>query len=71
MAILGHDLEPDSIVYDESTRALVIIEYKKVRDKDVITQGLAYLQLLQEQHANLAHLYQQETNKVIVDVEKN
>ena len=67
----GVQFEPDSIVYDESTRALVIIEYKKVRDKDVITQGLAYLQLLQEQHANLAHLYQQETNKVIVDVEKS
>ena len=67
----GVQFEPDSIVYDESTRALVIIEYKKVRDKDVITQGLAYLQLLQEQHANLAILYQQKTNKVIDDIEKS
>jgi len=65
----GVQFELDSIVYDESTRALVIIEYKKVRNRDVIAQGLAYLQLLQEQHANLAHLYQQKTNNIIDDIE--
>ena len=59
------NLRPDSVVYDVERKAFVIIEYKNVKNKGVLDQGMAYYQKLQEKRENFVLLYQKIKGKLI------
>ena len=58
------DLRPDSIAFDVDARTFVIIEYKNVRDKSVVDQGMSYYQLLQEHKESFVLLYNKIKGKL-------
>jgi predicted transport protein len=51
------NLRPDSIVFDNDRKSFVIIEYKNVKHKGVVDQGMSYYKLLQEKKENFILLY--------------
>ena len=51
------DLRPDSITYDNEKNCFVIIEYKNVRNKQVLDQGATYYRLLKEHKGDFVLLY--------------
>jgi len=64
------NLRPDSIAFDNETKSFVIIEYKNVKHKGVVDQGMSYYKLLQEKKENFVLLYHKIKNKVL-DTEKD
>lgn len=61
-----HDgLRLDTLAFDASTNAFVIIEYKRDRSFSVVDQGYAYLSLLLNNKAEFILLYQQQTGRQI------
>lgn len=52
---LDENNRADSIAYDESTNALVIVEYKKVENSGIVDQGFNYLAVMLENRGNLLH----------------
>ena len=59
------NLRPDSVAYDMERKAFVIIEYKNVKYKGVLDQGMSYYQKLQEKKENFVLLYQKIKGKLI------
>lgn len=56
-------LRLDSVAFDHSTNAFVIIEYKRDRSFSVVDQGYAYLALLLNNKAEFILLYNENTGK--------
>ena len=56
-------LRLDSVAFDHSTNAFVIIEYKRDRSFSVVDQGYAYLSLLLNNKAEFILLYNEKTGK--------
>jgi predicted transport protein len=56
-------LRLDSVAFDHSTNAFVIIEYKRDRSFSVVDQGYAYLALLLNNKAEFILLYNEKTGK--------
>jgi predicted transport protein len=54
----------DTIAFDNETTSFVIIEYKNVKSKSVIDQGITYYNLLQENRPAFVLLYQKEKGKL-------
>jgi predicted transport protein len=63
------NLRPDSIAFDTDKKSFVIIEYKNVKHKGVVDQGMSYYKLLQEKKENFVLLYHKIKNKML-DPEK-
>ena len=59
------NLRPDSIAFDTETKAFVIIEYKNVKHRGVLDQGMSYYQLLKEKKENFILLYQKIKGKLV------
>mgnify|MGYP006096170183 CR=1 FL=1 len=59
------NLRPDSVAFDIESKAFVIIEYKNVKHRGVLDQGMSYYQLLQEKKENFVLLYQKMKKKLI------
>ena len=59
------NLRPDSVAFDIESNAFVIIEYKNVKHRGVLDQGMSYYQLLQEKKENFVLLYQKIKGKLI------
>jgi predicted transport protein len=64
------NLRPDSIAFDNDSKSFVIIEYKNVKHKGVVDQGMSYYKLLQEKKENFVLLYHKIRGKVL-DAEKD
>jgi len=62
------NLRPDSIIFDNESNSFVIIEYKNVKHKGVVDQGMSYYKLLQEKKENFVLLYHKIKHKIL-DVE--
>ena len=60
------NLRPDSVSFDVESNAFVIIEYKNVKHRGVLDQGMSYYQLLQEKKEKFVLLYQQIKGELIV-----
>ena len=58
-------LRLDSVAYDQTNNAFVIIEYKRDRSFSVVDQGYAYLALLLNNKAEFILLYNEQTGKQI------
>ena len=58
-------LRIDSVCFDIETQSFVIIEYKNVKHKGVLDQGMAYYHLLDEKRAAFVLLYQDIKGKSI------
>ncbi len=55
----------DTVAFDKSTKAFVIIEYKKDKNISVVDQALAYLTTMLNNKAEFLILYQEKFNKTI------
>lgn len=64
------NLRPDSIAFDNDRNSFVIIEYKNVKHKGVVDQGMSYYKLLQEKKENFVLLYHKIKRKVL-DTDKD
>tara|TARA_Y100001936_G_C15979313_1_gene615728 strand:- start:85 stop:1017 length:933 start_codon:yes stop_codon:yes gene_type:complete len=64
------NLRPDSIAFDNDRNSFVIIEYKNVKHKGVVDQGMSYYQLLQEKREAFVLLYHKKKNRVL-DIEND
>ncbi len=64
------NLRPDSIAFDNDRNSFVIIEYKNVKHKGVVDQGMSYYKLLQEKKENFVLLYHKIKGKVL-DTDKD
>ena len=64
------NLRPDSIAFDNDRKSFVIIEYKNVKHKGVVDQGMSYYKLLQEKKENFVLLYHKIRGKIL-DAEKD
>ena len=64
------NLRPDSIAFDNDRNSFVIIEYKNVKHKGVVDQGMSYYQLLQEKREAFVLLYHKKKNQVL-DIEND
>ena len=51
------DLRPDSVAYDNEKNCFVIIEYKNIKNKQVLDQGATYYRLLNEDRDGFVLLY--------------
>ena len=51
------DLRPDSVAHDSEKNCFVIIEYKNVKNKQVLDQGATYYRLLREHKGDFVLLY--------------
>lgn len=60
-----NQLRIDTLAFDVSSRAFVIIEYKKDRNFSVIDQGYAYLALMLNNKADFILEYNEQANKSI------
>lgn len=58
-------LRLDSVAYDPTNNAFVIVEYKRDRSFSVVDQGYAYLALLLNNKAEFILLYNEQTGKQI------
>ena len=63
-------LRPDSIAFDNDRNSFAIIEYKNVKHKGVVDQGMSYYQLLQEKREAFVLLYHKKKGKLL-DVEND
>lgn len=61
------NIRPDSIAFDNDRNSFVIIEYKNVKHKGVLDQGMSYYKLLQEKKENFILLYHKIKGKVLDD----
>ena len=59
------NLRPDSIAFDNDSKSFVIIEYKNVKHKGVVDQGMSYYNLLQEKKGDFVLLYHKMRGKVL------
>lgn len=59
------NLRPDSIAFDNERNSFVIIEYKNVKHKGVIDQGMSYYALLQERKENFVLLYHKVKGEIL------
>jgi len=59
------NLRPDSIAFDNDRGSFVIVEYKNVKHKGVVDQGMSYYKLLQEKKENFVLLYHKIKDKVL------
>ena len=59
------NLRPDSIAFDNDRGSFVIVEYKNVKHKGVVDQGMSYYKLLQEKKENFVLLYHKIKGKVL------
>lgn len=59
------NLRPDSIAFDNDRKSFVIIEYKNVKHKGVVDQGMSYYKLLQEKKENFVLLFHKIKGKVL------
>ena len=59
------NLRPDSIAFDNDRKSFVIIEYKNVKHKGVVDQGMSYYKLLQEKKENFVLLYHKIRGKIL------
>ena len=57
------DLRPDSVAFDTEKNSFVIIEYKNVKNKQVLDQGATYYRLLKEYKGDFVLLYNRLKNK--------
>ena len=57
------NLRPDSIAFDTEKNSFVIIEYKNVKNKQVLDQGATYYRLLKEHKGDFVLLYNRLKNK--------
>ena len=64
------NLRPDSIAFDNDSKSFVIIEYKNIKHKGVVDQGMSYYKLLQEKKENFVLLYHKIRGKIL-DAEKD
>lgn len=64
------NLIPDSIAFDNDKNSFVIIEYKNVKHKGVVDQGMSYYKLLQEKKEKFVLLYH-KIKKKILDTDKD
>ena len=51
------NLRPDSVAFDTEKNSFVIIEYKNIKNKQVLDQGATYYRLLKEHMGDFALLY--------------
>ena len=58
-------LRPDSIAFDNKINSFVIIEYKNVKHKGLVDQGMSYYNLVQKQKASFVLLYQDIKEKIL------
>ena len=59
------NLRPDSIAFDNDSKSFVIIEYKNIKHKGVVDQGMSYYKLLQERKENFVLLYHKIRGKIL------
>lgn len=64
------NLRPDSIAFDNDRNSFVIIEYKNVKHKGVVDQGMSYYKLLQEKKENFVLLYH-KIKGIVLDAEND
>ncbi len=57
------DLRPDSVAYDSEKNCFVIIEYKNIKNKQVLDQGATYYRLLKEHMGDFVLLYNRLKNQ--------
>ena len=57
------DLRPDSVAFDTEKNSFVIMEYKNVKNKQVLDQGATYYRLLKEHQGDFVLLYNRLKNK--------
>lgn len=57
------DLRPDSVAFDNEKNSFVIIEYKNVKNKQVLDQGATYYRLLKEHKGDFVLLYNRLKNQ--------
>ena len=58
-------LRPDSIAFNNKLNSFVIIEYKNVKHKGLVDQGMSYYNLVQKQQASFVLLYQDIKEKIL------
>lgn len=58
-------LRPDSIAFDNDRNSFVVIEYKNVKHKGVIDQGMSYRKLVMERLGEFVLLYHKIKGKVL------
>jgi predicted transport protein len=63
-------LRPDSIAFDNDRNSFVIIEYKNVKHKGVVDQGMSYYKLLDDKKENFVLLYHKIKGKIL-DTDKD
>ncbi|ABK76849.1 conserved hypothetical protein [Cenarchaeum symbiosum A] len=54
------NIRPDSIVYDDNANSFAIIEYKNVRNKGVVDQGMSYYKLIKDRPSDFVLLAQKK-----------
>lgn len=59
------NLRPDSIAFDTERNSFVIIEYKNVKNRGVLDQGISYYQLLKSRPEAFVLLYHKVKGKVL------
>lgn len=57
------NLKPDSVAFDTEKKSFVVIEYKNVKNKQVLDQGATYYRLLKEHKGDFVLLYSRIKNK--------
>lgn len=58
-------LRPDSVAFDNDRNSFVIIEYKNVKHKGVVDQGISYYRLLDENKEKFVLLYHKLKGKIL------
>ena len=64
------NLRPDSIAFDNDRNSFVIIEYKNVKHKGVVDQGMSYYKLLDDKKEKFVLLYHKIKGKIL-DTDKD
>ncbi len=62
-------LRIDTVAFDQESKSFVIFEYKNVKHRGVVDQGLAYYRLLMQNKAEFVILYQKQKG-ILYDVDE-
>ena len=58
-----NDLRPDTVAFDFEKNCFVIIEYKNIKNKQILDQGATYFRMLMEQSHSFVLLYNRNKGK--------
>lgn len=58
-------LRPDTIAFDREKRSFVVIEYKNVKNRGIVDQGMSYYNLVRNNRDNLVVLYYESKGRML------